>query len=98
MRKQGTTTKSLLSFFDTQKTTSASEDRYGEDLNTYAQSNTQCSKIGKKCKFKSAKKRYLHFQKWQEINFFTRKKFKIAFLLVLNFFLEQKIDFLPFLK
>ena len=32
----------------------------------------QCSKIRKKCK----KKHYLHFQKWQKINFCTRKKFK----------------------
>ena len=29
----------------------------------------QCSKIRKKCNFKSAKKHYLHFQKWQKINF-----------------------------
>ena len=33
-------------------------------------------KLEKKCNFKSAKKHYLHFQKWQKINFCTRKKFK----------------------
>ena len=38
----------------------------------------QFSKIRKKCNFKSAKKHYLHFQKWQKINFCTRKKFKIT--------------------
>ena len=55
-------------------------------------------KLEKKCNFKSAKKHYLHFQKWQKINSCTRKSFKIAFLVVLNFFLVQKIDFWPFLK
>ena len=35
---------------------------------------TQCYKIRKKCNFKSAKTHYLHFQKWQKINFCTRKK------------------------
>ena len=57
---------------------------------------TQCSKIGKKCNFKSTKTHYLHFQKWQKINFCTRKKFKIAFLVVLNFFLVQKLIFCHF--
>ena len=47
-----------------------------------------CSKIGKKVQFQKGKKHYLHFQKWQKkINFCTRKKFKIAFLFVLNFLL-----------
>ena len=55
--------------------------------------DTQCSKIGKKCNFKSTKTHFLQFQKWQKINFCTRKKFKIAFLVVLNFFLVKKIDF-----
>ena len=58
--------------------------------------HSQCSKIGKKCNFKSAKKHYLHFQKWQKINFCTRKKFKIAFLVVLNFFVVQKLIFCHF--
>ena len=49
----------------------------------------QCSKIEKKCNFKSTKTHYLHFQKWQKINFCTRNKFKIAFLVVLNFFPVQ---------
>ena len=59
---------------------------------------TQCSRIGKKCNFKSTKTHILLFQKWQKINFCTRKMFKIAFLVVLNFFLVQKLIFLPFLK
>ena len=63
------------------------------------ETQAQCSKIGKKCNLKSAKKHYLHFQKWQKINFCTRKKFKTtknpvffsvrklhALLVVLNFF------------
>ena len=33
-------------------------------------------KFEKKCNFKSAKKHYLHFQKWQKINFCIRKKLK----------------------
>ena len=40
--------------------------------------SVQCSKIEKKCNFKSAKKHFLLFQKWQKINFCTRKKFKIT--------------------
>ena len=35
--------------------------------------STQCTKVGKKCNFESAKKHYLQFQKWQKINFCTRK-------------------------
>ena len=35
---------------------------------------TQCSKIGKKCNFKSAKTHYLHFQKWQKNQFLHQKK------------------------
>ena len=56
-------------------------------------------KLEKKCNFKSTKTHYLHFQKWQKINFFAPEKSpKIAFLVVLNFFSCAKIDFLPFLK
>ena len=51
----------------------------------------QCSKIGKKCNFKSAKKHYLHFQKWQRINFCTRKKFKTTKNAI--FGLKKKQDF-----
>ena len=58
----------------------------------------QWSKIRKKCNFKSTKTHYLHFQKWQKINFCTRKKSENQFLVVLNFFLVQKLIFLPFLK
>ena len=37
--------------------------------------STQCSKIGKKCNFKSTKTHFLPFQKWQKINFCARKFF-----------------------
>ena len=68
---------------------------------------TQCSKFGKKCNVKSTKTHFLLFQKWQKINFCTRRKFittknifffspKIAFLVVLNFFLVQKWIFCHF--
>ena len=40
------------------------------------QMQAQCSKIGKECNFKSTKTHFLQFQKWQKINFCTRKKFK----------------------
>ena len=66
-------------------------------------------KLVKKCKFKSEKKKYyLHFQKWQKINFCSRKKFKTiknaifglkknpGVLVVLNFFLVQKLIFCHF--
>ena len=56
----------------------------------------QCSKIGKKCNFKTTKTHYLHFQNWQKINFSTEKSPKIAFLVVLNFFLVQKLIFCHF--
>ena len=70
---------------------------------------TQCSKIAKKCNFKCTKTHFLHFQKWQKINFCTRKKIKttknpvffspkIVILVVLNFFSGAKLDFLSFLK
>ena len=38
---------------------------------------TACSKIGKKCNFKSTKTYFLLFQKWQKINFCTRKSLKL---------------------
>ena len=41
----------------------------------------QCSKIGKKCNFKSAKKHYLSFQKWQKKSIFApEKSLKLHFL------------------
>ena len=59
----------------------------------------QCSKIGKKCNFKSTKTHFFNFTNGKKkIIFCTRKKFKIAFLVLLNFFLVQKLIFLPFLK
>ena len=58
--------------------------------------NTQCSKIGKKCNFKSTKTHFLQFQKWQKINFCTRKKFKTTKNAILNFFLVQKLIFCHF--
>ena len=33
-------------------------------------------KLEKKCNFKNTKTHFLHFQKWQKVNFCTRKKFK----------------------
>ena len=50
-------------------------------------------KFEKKCNFKSAKKHYLHFQKWQKINFWTRKKFKSTKNVILGLFPSAKIDF-----
>ena len=63
-------------------------------------------KLEKKCNFKSTKTHFLHFQKWQKINFCTRNKFRIT---KHPFFQSQncifgsfklyscvKIDFLPF--
>ena len=47
---------------------------------------------------KKYKKHYLHFQKWQKINFCTRKKSEIAFLVVLKKFLVQKSIFCHFWK
>ena len=39
-------------------------DTHNHDLN-----EAKCSKIGKKCNFKSAKNQYVHYQKWQKIHF-----------------------------
>ena len=52
---------------------------------------TQCSKIRKKCNFKSTKTQFLPFQKWQKINFCTRKKLQFS-----GFFLMQKLIFCYF--
>ena len=52
-----------------------------EDIDE-CKNQAQCSKIGKKCNFKSAKKTL----------------FAISKMVVLNFFVVQKIDFWPFLK
>ena len=60
--------------------------------------NLQCSEIGKKRNFKSAKKIFLHFQNWQKINFCTRKKFKNTKNAIFGLSSGAKIDFLPFLK
>ena len=53
-------------------------------------------KLEKKCNFKSTKTHYLHFQIWQKINFASEKSLKIAFLVVLDFFLVQKLIFCHF--
>ena len=60
----------------------SNEEQYGGSL---------CSEIGKKCNFQSTKTHFSPFQKWQQINFWPRKKFEIAFLVVFNFFLVQKL-------
>ena len=60
--------------------------------------NTQCSKIGKKCNFKSTKTHFLLSQKWQKNNFCTRKNFKTIKNAIFGLYSGAKIDFLPFLK
>ena len=55
-------------------------------------------KLEKKCSFKSTKTHYLHFQKWQKINFCTRKKSENCIFGSFKLFSCAKIDFLPFLK
>ena len=42
----------------------------------YSIVHSACSKIGKKVQFQKNKNTFLWFQKWQKINFSTRKKFK----------------------
>ena len=59
---------------------------------------SQCSKIRKKCNFKSTKTHFSLFQKWQKINFCTRKKFKTSKNAIFGLFSGAIIDFLPFLK
>ena len=58
--------------------------------------SAQCSKIGKKCNFKSTKTHFMQFQNWQKINFCTSKKFKTTINAILNFFLVQKLIFCHF--
>ena len=60
--------------------------------------DAQCSKIRKKCNFKSEKKHYLHLQKWQKINFCTIKKSENCIFGSFKLFSGAKIDFLSFLK
>lgn len=56
-----------------------------------------CSKIRRKCNFKSTKTHYLHFQNGKKKSIFAPEKSpKIAFLVVLNFFLVQKLIFCHF--
>ena len=59
--------------------------------------NTQCSVIRKKVKFQKYKNTFLHFQKWKKKSIFAPEKSpKVAFLVVLNFFLVQKLIFCHF--
>ena len=55
-------------------------------------------KLEKKCNFKSTKPHVLQFQKWQKINFCTRKKFKTTKNAIFGLFSGAKIEFSPFLK
>ena len=55
-------------------------------------------KLEKKCNFKSTKAHFLRFQKWQKINFCTRKKFENCIFDSFKLFSCAKIDFLQFLK
>ena len=57
---------------------------------------TQCSKIGKKCNFKSTKTHFLPFQKWHKINFCPKKSIKLAKMQFSDLFLEQKMIFCHF--
>ena len=50
-------------------------------------------KLEKKCNFKSTKTHYLHFQKWQKINFCTRKKSENCIFGSFKLFSGAKIDF-----
>ena len=50
-------------------------------------------KLEKKCNFKSTKTHFLLFQKWQKINFCTRKKFKTTKNALLGLFSGAKFDF-----
>ena len=60
--------------------------------------NHSAPTLEKKCNFKSTKTHYLHFQKWQKINFCTRKKSENCIFGSFKLFSGAKIDFLPFLK
>ena len=62
------------------------------------QSPHSALKLEKKCNFKSTKTHFLLFQKWQRINFCTRKKFKTIKNAISGLFSGAKIDFLPSLK
>ena len=44
-------------------------------------------KLEKKSNFKSAKKHYLHFQKWQKLNFAPEKSLKLPKMQFSDFFL-----------
>ena len=55
-------------------------------------------KLEKKCNFKSTKTHYLHFQKWQKINFCTRKIFKNTKNAIFGLISGAKMDFWLFLK
>ena len=54
--------------------------------------------LEKNCNFKSTKTHYLLFQKWQKINFCTRKKFENCIFGSFNLFSGAKNWFLPFWK
>jgi len=53
-------------------------------------------KLEKKCNFKSTKTHYLHFQKWQKINFCTRKKSENCIFVSFKLFSGAKNEFLCF--
>ena len=58
----------------------------------------QCSKIGKSAISKVQKYFFYNFKNGKKINFCTWKKFKTTKNAILDFFLVQKLIFLPFLK
>ena len=53
-------------------------------------------KLEKNYNLKSAKKHYLHFQKWQKNNFLHQKKSENCIFGIFKLFSCAKIDFLPF--
>ena len=58
---------------------------------------SQCSKIGKKCNFKSTKTHFLLFQKWQKKSIFAQEEsLKLPKMQFLDFFLVQKLIFAIF--
>ena len=57
---------------------------------------SQCSKIRKKCKFKSTKTLFCYFKNGKKSIFAPEESPKIAFLVFLNFFLVQKLIFCHF--
>ena len=73
---------------------SASQNQISVPMDNAETLKAQCSKIGKKCNFKSAKKALFAFSKMaKKINFCTRKKFKTTKNAIFGLFSGAKIGF-----